>query len=75
MKAGNMKNTDTLSFSEARDALGLTEGTFRRVVARREIGFRRTGSGRGWLRFDQQHVEEYRRSREVPARVHERLAA
>ncbi len=39
--------------------LGVSVGTLRRMIARREIGFIRLGSRRGRLVFNESHLSEY----------------
>lgn len=46
--------------------LRLSELTIRRMLARREIGYRRTGSGRGRIRIGESHITEYLSRRTVP---------
>ncbi len=56
-----------LTFTEACNELGVSEATLRRLVARREIGYRRMGTGRGWLRFDRSHLDDFLSRREFRA--------
>lgn len=58
---------DWMSIKDAAEQLGLSEVTLRRMIAKREIGFLRFGSGRGRIRFSRKHIDEYKQRREVQA--------
>jgi excisionase family DNA binding protein len=55
----------TLDVKGAAQRLGLSEITFRRMIAKREIAHTRIGSGRGVIVFTEDDIQDYLRRRHV----------
>lgn len=61
------ENNDLLTFGQARELLGVSGPTLRRMLAEKSIEHLRIGSGHGWIRFRREHIESYLRRRTVSA--------